>query len=271
MTILKAIGKKWLPPVLADWLRDLRGDGVRLQGEYATWEAAAKHGTGYDSAEIFRRVREASLRVKRGEAAFERDGVCYYHEEYNWELLACLMKCAAENCGALRVLDFGGALGSVYFQHRKLFGGLNNPRWGIVEQGHYVECGRKEFQDESLRFYNSAKECFEEIQVNLILLSSVLQYFEKPHALITQLANKKAKNIIVTRTPFVDHEADSLVIQQVSKNIFPAKLPMWIFSERHFESEMNQLGYFRRVAFPCAEENVGAIKFSGILYSRDEP
>lgn len=271
MTTLKTVGRQLLPPVLIEWMRHIFGDGIHFQGDFASWEEASKQSSGYDASEILRRVREASLKVKQGEAVFERDGVCFFQEEYSWEVLACLMLSAAQSHGKLNVLDYGGALGSFYFQHRKFFSGLNDLRWGVVEQKHYVECGRSEFQDERLRFYFAVEKCFEDMPVNAILLSSVLQYLEKPYELLFQLAGRQVNNLIVTRTPFTKHDSDKLVIQRVSKKIFPAKLPMWIFSEKVFDREMSKLGYSRKIDFSCAEGSVGKIRFSGILYSRKEP
>lgn len=271
METLRRLLRDWLPPVLTGLVNRVRGCGVRVKGNYASWDSARLHSSGYDADEIFRRVREAALKVKQGEAVSERDGVCFFAEKYNWEVLACLMLSAAENEGELNVLDFGGALGSFYFQHKKFFSGLRAQRWGVVEQKHFVECGRAEFENENLKFYFSVTECVEEMPVDLILLSSVLQYIEKPYELLAELGNNDAKYIVVTRTPFVELKMDKIVIQQVPKSIFPAKLPMWIFSEENFERAMNKLGYRRLACFPCAEGSIGSIKFSGIIYRRDEP
>lgn len=262
--------KAWLPPAIVSLFRR-RGDSSIFEGDYASWQEALAHSTGYDADEIFRNVREAALKVKQGDAVFERDGVCFFHEEYNWEVLACLLLSAAEREGVLNVLDFGGALGNFYFQHRKFFSGLKEQRWGIVEQKHFVECGRSEFENEKLRFYFSANECFEKMPVNLILLSSVLPYLEHPYDVLTDLGQRKADYIVIDRTPFIDQKEDRLMIQHVPKRIFPASLQMWVFSEQKFESAMNRLGYSQTARFPCAEGNVGEIGFNGFIYRREEP
>ena len=69
--------------------------------------------------DILDKVLAATLKVKQGQAVFERDSVLFDEIEYSWPLLAGLMWAAASNGGKLNVLDFGGALGSSYYQNRK--------------------------------------------------------------------------------------------------------------------------------------------------------
>jgi putative methyltransferase (TIGR04325 family) len=98
--------------------------------------------SGYDANIIFDVVRTAAASVRDGKALWERDSTCFYYEEYDWQLLACLMTAAARTAGSLHVLYFGGALGSVYMlQYRKIFSELKDCSWSVVEQPHLVACG----------------------------------------------------------------------------------------------------------------------------------
>lgn len=223
--------KAWLPPAIV-LLGRRWGTRSAYKGNYPSWREAVAHSTGYDAGEIFRRVCEASLKVKNGDAVFERDAVCFHHEEYNWEVLGGLLLGAAESGGALNVLDFGGALGSSFFQHRKLLSGLKGTCWGIVEQKHYVEYGRSEFETGELKFYFSVEECFEKMPVNTILLSSVLQYLEKPYDLLAKLEQKNAAYIVIDRTPFSDAHDDVITVQHVPPTIYSASLPCRVFSKQ---------------------------------------
>lgn len=273
MRAIKTFARDWLPPVIIRWLRCARhnqSNTLSFEGDFATWAEANGYCSGYDADEIFQRVRDSALKVKRGEAVFERDSVCFYHEEYRWEVLACLALGAAQCDGRLSVLDFGGALGSFYSQHKKFLQELKEIHWGVVEQKHLVECGRNEFEDGSLRFYLTIDECVKNVPVNVIFLSSVLQYLENPYDVLTKLGEQNANYIIVDRTPFIGAELDKIVIHRVPGKIFPATLPMRIFSETVFESEMNQIGYTRLTNFPCAEGMIGEIKFNGFLYKRNK-
>ncbi len=46
-------------------------------GDYHTWGDAVIDTIGYDSDEIFQKVSKASLKVKTGEAVYERDSVIF--------------------------------------------------------------------------------------------------------------------------------------------------------------------------------------------------
>ena len=257
------------PPILLMLVRKFRNNNNTFTGNYATWAEAEMHASGYDSDAIFHHVREAALKVKNGEAVFERDSVCFYKEDYRWPALACLLSIAAEKGGKLNVLDFGGSLGSFYIQHQKFFNRLKAIRWSVIEQAHIVECGRNEFQNEELRFYSNIEECVANEKVDVVFLSSVLQYLESPHEMLTMLTKTKAPYFLIDRTPIVVGEGNRLAIQHVPKNIFPSTLPANIFSERDIDVTMAKSNYVRKVSLPCKEGRQGNIDFVGILYCKE--
>lgn len=238
MSSLNALARDWLPPAMVRWIRQVGGRGIRFEGQYASWEEASSQCSGYDEEEILAKVLAATLKVKGGEAAFERDSVLFDEIEYAWPLLTGLMWAAARNAGSLSVLDFGGSLGSSYFQNRKFLQTLPSVRWNVVEQAHYVEAGRAYIQDGGLRFYQSIDECLTENKPNMILLSSVLQYVKSPIDIIERLPSLGASTLIVERTPFSKGPRDKLMIQRVPTSIYSASYPMWIFSESAFMKKL---------------------------------
>lgn len=240
MRALKMLVQNWMPPVLASWLRRFYGGGVRLKGEFNSWAEASNQCTGYDAKEILSKVESASSKVKNGEAAYERDSVLFEEIEYVWPVLAGLMWVAARNGGRLNVLDFGGALGSSYFQNRKFLEVLKEVRWNVIEQPHYTEAGKSRFQDEQLRFYKTLDECLAENIPNVILLSSVMQYLESPFEFFNDFKKMGTVCLIIDRTPFSLNGKDKLVIQQVPSSIYSASYPMWIFSLPKFKQRMEK-------------------------------
>lgn len=231
---IRTLAKDWLPPAVLRGLRSLRSDGIRFEGDYATWEEAAAHCTGYDAAPILAKVLDATLKVKRGEGAYERDSVLFDEIDYAWPVTTALMWAAAQSGGRLDVLDFGGALGSSYYQNRAFLTGLPQVRWSVVEQAHYVEAGRKHIQDDTLRFYSSIDQCLAESKPNAILLSSVLQYLPEIDVTIKEINHLNASVIIVDRTPFTDAARDKICIQYVPESIYAASYPMRVFSHANF-------------------------------------
>jgi putative methyltransferase (TIGR04325 family) len=233
---LTGIAKDWLPPVLGRQLyrfSRLKGS-ITYEGPFTSWAEAKQRSTGYDDEQILEKVLGATLKVKRGEAVFERDSVLFDEIQYAWPLTAGLMWAAACYSGRLRVLDFGGSLGSSYFQNLKFLEGLQDVRWSVVEQEHFVECGNEQIQDERLMFYSTIAECVAVEKPNVVLLSSVLQYLPKPYAALDELVESGAEIILVDRTSFWEGQEDLLGVQKVTDAIYPASYPFWIFSKKKF-------------------------------------
>lgn len=224
---LKAV----VPPLLIDGARRLRQGGIRFEGEYSTWNEACAAAQGYADADILDRVRETSLQVKRGEACFERDGVVFHEHQPVFPLLTALLDAALANDGQLRVLDFGGALGGTYHQVRPYLRSLEKLEWCVVEQAHYVECGRREFQTDELHFYSDIEECMQSGRPHLVLFSGVLQYLPDPQAILRQVIALEIDGIIVDRTPFICEGDTRLSVQRVPSALGGASYPVWLFGE----------------------------------------
>ena len=172
---------RWLSLFLSDTRIILanRSSTIRFEGDHENWNDAARQCSGYDADDILDKVLNAALKVKRGEAVHERDSVLFDEIEYAWPVLAGLMWAAARNGGKLNVLDFGGSLGSSYFQNRKFLQTLPEVCWNVVDQPQIVEAGQAYIQDGELNFIKPSRNAWRENQPNVILLSGVLQYLER--------------------------------------------------------------------------------------------
>jgi putative methyltransferase (TIGR04325 family) len=193
---------------------------VNFTGDYETWEAALSDSHGYDDVAILARVRESTRRVLTEPGLHERDGVVFGEPQWNFPLLACLLRTASMHGNSLRVLDFGGSLGSTYHQVRPFLRGLDALQWSIVEQPHFVECGRLEFQTERLRFYASIAETLQEGPVDVALISGVLSYLPNPYVVLEQLAGSSTRSLIVDRTPVIEGGRDRITVQHVPADIY---------------------------------------------------
>ena len=69
---------------------------------------------------------------------------------------------------------------------------------------------------------------------NIILLSSVLPYIEKPFDLLEDINKLDIEYILIDRTYFYEDQDDRLTIQKVSPTIYDASYPCWIFSQDKF-------------------------------------
>lgn len=229
MKYLETILRNLIPPIFVRISKRMR-NRYGYFGNYQSWEKAKKASSGYDSDVILNKVKVALLKVKSGEAVYERDSVLFDKIQYSWPLLAGLLWIASQNKNKLNLIDFGGSLGSSYYQNRNFLLHLDELRWNIVEQKKFVECGKRYFEYEHLNFYYDLDVCIKERNPDAILFSGVIQYIEDPYSLLEKVINIGFKYIIFDRTPFLEKGNDRLTIQKVPPDIFEASYPTWLLS-----------------------------------------
>ncbi|MDX5321886.1 MAG: methyltransferase, TIGR04325 family, partial [Bacteroidota bacterium] len=203
-------------------------------GDYASWEEAQKKAGGYDDASIFQRVQEASALVQQGKANFERDGIAFL-EKFEWKALEYFRQAAGES-KRLKVLDFGGALGSHYFPVKNALSDIDFD-WTIVEQAGFVEIGKKEFATEKLHFADGLTEALKD-SYDLVLFGCVLPYLEQPYEVLSLVCKAKIPFILIDKHPLIGGNRDRITVQRIPPSIYEASYPAWFFSQAKFESFM---------------------------------
>ncbi len=213
-------------------------------GDYSSWQEARKDTTGYDNNLILDKIKEALLKVKSGEAVFERDSVIFDEIQYSWGVLSALLMEASKNKGNLEVLDFGGSLGSGYFQNRQALSHVDYLHWSILEQDHFVSAGKEAFENEELSFFHNYKEfSASRPAAHVLLLSSVIQYIEEPFLLLKELLSYKISTVVIDITTFIEGERDIITIQKVPPHIYNASYPARFFNKEKFIAFFEDHGY----------------------------
>lgn len=205
-------------------------------GNFNSWDEAKSSALGYEAGNILEKTKQSLLKVKNGEAVYERDSVLFDKKEYPYAIISSLLYIAVKNGNKLNVIDFGGSLGSTWFQVRDFIPSEIAITWSIVEQATYVEEGKKHFADDVLDFYFSIDDCIAaKKNINVVLLSSVLQYLEKPHEFLDLLTNYQIDYLLFDRTAFINEPSlDRLTLQNVPPDIYEAQYPAWFFNETGF-------------------------------------
>lgn len=240
----------WRAIAPARALSDKDTVGLAFRGDYQTFADAELASTGYDAADILARTRTAALMVRDGKAAFERDTVTFAAPEHRFPILAALLRAAVEADGRLSVIDFGGALGSLYYQCRHFLPAQIDLRWNIVEQPAHVACGQHEFANGQLRFFETVSACLAVDRPQVLLLSGVLQYLEAPYETLRGLLAHEFDYVIIDRTPLLNRDADRLTVQTVPSSIYPGSYPAWFFSETRLRETWREASYQLVAEFP---------------------
>ncbi|WP_375560317.1 methyltransferase, TIGR04325 family [Bernardetia sp. OM2101] len=215
-------------------------NNIRWKGNYNSWQEAQKECVGYDDSIIIQKVLKSTLMVKNEEAVYERDSVLFDKIEYNWSFLATLLKIAINYENKLSIIDFGGALGSTYFQNRHFLNDLKEISWKVVEQEHFVEKGKAYIQNDELSFYYSIEESLKTKDTFILLLSSVIQYLDKPYTWLEKFLSYDFEYIIIDRTAFIENAPERLTIQHTHEPIYEASYPAWFLNQNKFVHTFNK-------------------------------
>jgi len=262
---MKQLIKNFLPPIIVEWLNALRPD-YGWKGSYRSWGDAKAASGGYDADNIFEQVSKATMAVKNGEAEYERDGVLFDHIEYSWSLLTALfMATSLAKTNSVSVVDFGGGLGSSYYQNRKFLSFLENVRWNVIEQDGFVDTGRKLLEDEKLRFYYSIDECLANTKPNILILASVLQYLENPYDVLSELLYYKYDVVLIDRT-MVSQKSDRICVQRVPSTIYKASYPCRILNEKRLLDFFEVSGYSLVESFESIGWRTSSFEFNGYVF-----
>ncbi|MGF6924000.1 putative methyltransferase (TIGR04325 family) [Paraburkholderia sp. 40] len=239
-------------------------------GRYPSWSAALAAADGYDDQRILETVHASALKVKRGEATFERDSVCFQKEEFRWPLLSVLLHAAIMNRDSLQVADFGGSLGSFYFQHRKFLHQIQSLQWSVIEQSDYVRVGRQDFEDETLKFFPTLADTATRSAIDVTLFSGSLQYLDDPFDQIMQAA-ALADCIMIDRTPFIDESQDRIAVQRARASIYKASYPHRFFAKEKFDRFMTNLGYASFCEWNGFDRADNTCRYLGRMYRKTDP
>ena len=252
------------------FLRSVRPRGIFFDGWYTVWSDAYAQCSGYDQENIAQQALSASLLVSQGKAVFERDSVLFDQIHYSWPLLSGLMFAAAMDDGVLKVIDFGGAFGTSYFQNQKFLKHLKNIEWSVIEQSNFVALGRQHLQNSILKFYHSTQELSVKRQANVVLLSSVMQYLPNPYAVLGELLQQNPKVVIFDRTSFIiSGGEDRIRIQHVPKEIYKASYPCWFLSKSKLLLYLEGQGYKLLEMFDSDENLDKFATWGGMIFIRE--
>jgi len=209
-------------------------------GRFEDWQTAKGQAMGYQDPAIAEKVAAAAQKVLSGSAVYERDSVIFESREFSFPLATALLWIATKTQGQLRVLDFGGGLGTSFFQNKPFMNWIPRLEWSIVEQPSFVEQARAVFAGHSLNFYSDLTVGLQTAKPQFVLLSSSLQYVEKPYEALREITEADVDVVMIDRTLFSSESSDYATRQYVPQSIFPATIPTWIFSREKLLEYMQQ-------------------------------
>jgi len=252
---LMSVARRTLPPRIKTALRILvRRPPITYSRAYPSWIAAKRDAVGYGQPAILEAIRTSALAVKEGRAVYEKDSIAHAKPAFRWPLLACLLHAALhENASSGRpfhVLDFGGSLGSLYFQHLAFLDSMPALLWSVVELPDFVRTGNAEFADERLHYFNTIKEVAGRAPIDAAIFSGSLEYLDAPYAVLEQIAAAESRYLILDRLHLTTAAEDEIKLQHTKPPLYVAKLAVRFFATRKLLTYLGSIGYGLIAALP---------------------
>lgn len=231
---IKYFLKQYIPPLLLKSIRGSKG-ATYWSGDYKTWAEAQKLTHGYDQETIVNKVYESTSQVIAGRATYERDSMTFHDEKLN-PFFFSSFSYASSIINSLQILDFGGAFGSLYWQHRKAVKANQIFKWTVIEQEIFVKRSRviEEASSSQLNFVTNIDLAVYNPEESFFISSAAVQYIQDPYSFLNGLLKKKIKFLFFDRVAFNQFEEDRISVQTVHEPIYEASYPSWFFHEAKF-------------------------------------
>lgn len=241
-----------------------------FRGVYTSWDDAASKSKGYDDRAILDRAVQATRKVQRGLASWERDGFAFSDRETHVPLINALRRVSTCHGSSLEVIDYGGGLGSTWRQHQDLLRTLGVRHWRVVEQQHFVKAG-VEFESDVLKFYESLEKALAAGSCSVIICSGVLQYLKFPYAIVEQSTCAKIGHIIIDRIPFSVDGCERIVVQHTPAILGGGSYPCWLMSRQRMLTMMKD-SYELIVEWPGFDQlDPDIVQYRGMLFRMRKP
>jgi putative methyltransferase (TIGR04325 family) len=260
--------KRFIPPIVIDAARALRGRD-RSPQQFESWEEAAKAcGPGYDDAAIARIVAAKT-------EAYQRRIAEEPLSPGDLSLLAAVGMIGGKS--KLVVLDVGGAIGAHHHLVRHAFPGLELD-WRIVETPAMVEEGRGAVG--SMRFYRSISAAHADgVRFDLVFSSGTLQCVADPYGMLREMLSLGAPLVLLQRMGVVEGPREVVTVHEHALSLhgrgpapagFPdgiCRYPFRFLRKDEFEAAIRETYAITSIApDPSGVFPVGSINPIGITY-----
>lgn len=228
--MVKSFIKSFAPAALLKYRqRKLTG----ISGDFLSWEEAKAIAGSY--MPNIAKVVEIHRKYRNNQPSPLHEGEL--HERiWAWPLLSGLLLSAIQSGGRLHVLDFGGGLGTTYFQLTSFLSPIQDLKWCIVEIEALAEAGKRQFEDNVLKFYDSPESVFKAYSPDVLVSGSVWQYIENPYDTLRKLLQNTFNYVFIDRIPLFPGMSEKVMIQQSPERLGGSRHPIRILSEEKFHA-----------------------------------
>lgn len=234
MITLREFARAVLPPAL---LNLLRGQPVFPQRRF-TWVGIYSHVRDVPATHTYNVEAEVQKHVNLTRLAV--DSLRNYQKPFfRWHhSLGLVAATLAASSGRVRILDFGGAVGSGYLQVLATVPNSVVIEYHVVDLEKFCAAGQHLFaNDPCITFYTSMPAL--RAAVDMVYVNSALQYIEDYVALLQQVAALEAPFVLLAR--LAAGSCPTFATRQV--NLHDVALPYWFLNLKEVCEVMRGSGY----------------------------
>ena len=251
----------WLTSLLPEPLKiGLRGILAPIIGFRVTknWESAVSGSSGYQSPKTISAIEGSDPVVD--EQTSNRNFLGNRYLQVASAILSGLNPEKLKSGTPIHVLDIGGGLGEYFYLLRNNLPNLKF-EWLILETPALCELAKtKQIATPDVSWTESLIDSSGAFDI--VLLSSVIQYVEKPLELI-EMAMQKAPLLIFNRLPLSTNPHNLVCIQRPGLLETKGSYPVHILSEKLFFSYLSARG--RIMSRWLVPEDVAVVRFRKVM------
>jgi len=230
--MLRSLVKVALPVFILEKIQ-ARKNPIKYKYGYRSWSDAKIASNGYSENSILEKISFETSKMLSRNSGWVRDGYYFNDVQLNYEILSILALQGSES-HSVRVVDFGGGLGTTYFQNREVLERFGiRVCWNIIEQPHFVKEGKSILDSITNLHFFETLEGASIASTDLVIFSSVLEYLEDPYFFLAEIMHldSKPRGIVIDRSPIDLFSSEKFIVQSVDDSIHAAKLPLQILSQ----------------------------------------
>lgn len=209
------------------------------EGIYSQYQDVPSNGAGFDSEEWISNIRQSTANALES-LSCQPNGIPYDIPSYH-SLFSLTVELLRQHREQLRVLDFGGGMGMAFANLLRSLGeGPPKPPidYLVIDNDRSCREGARLFNQ--MRFVQFSSTLPENLgDVDIVLLSGVLQFVEDYKSILKRLAALNAPYWLFTFVP----TGDIPTFASGQKNVPGSTIPVWFFNLGELLEIMRSLGY----------------------------
>ncbi len=207
------------------------------RGVYARFEDVPNQGQGYNQETLANQAIENLRKIMEMPDGPEAQSATLLAEQTLLPLLASSLSTPEK---PLTILDFGGGAGIGFVQILRSLGPESRVAYHIVECPSLVQAGSRFWHSEPrIAFHNGLSDL--PSRIDIVYLSSSLQYIQDYPSLLKSLCALKPKRILLAKLS----TGDFPTYTTAQLNLGPTSVPYWFINTQDLITLLHQEGYTR--------------------------